>query len=168
MSIKILVKDKNLEIKEQKVVEKYGEIRASCGDRIFIDEIVKNIEVELLNEDIKLTNATSDEVLLINFLTLLKQNPSEDIPKQFNDINLLNQLSTKLEFLKNDLFDDKYLIKDLNSLNKLVKKESQEKKNENILQKSILFQYDKKKSIEVAKESFEVYEKEDFKIFLHS
>ncbi|MFA7083783.1 MAG: hypothetical protein WC141_04525 [Arcobacteraceae bacterium] len=168
MSIKISIKDKNLTVKEQKTVEKYGEIKVDYGDWVFIDETKNNIAIEVYNEDLKLTCNTLDVIVLIDFIKLLQANPSENIPKQFNDLNLINQLTTKLEFLKSDLFDDEYLIKDLKSLEKLTETKPEEEKNKNTLQKSITFQYEQKNSIEVANESFEVYEKEDFKIFLRS
>jgi hypothetical protein len=83
-------------------------------------------------------------------------------------MGLINQLSTKLEFVKSDLFDEEYLIKDIQKLYQLLSVKSQEKISSNVLNKSIKFQYEKVETLEVENETFEVYKEDDFTIYLRT
>jgi hypothetical protein len=166
MSTKIVIKDKKLNLKEQRVVEQYYEIMIDYGDWIFIDESQKNVKVEIENEDLILLFPSDDKIVLKALIKCLKENPSENIPAQFSDMGLINQLSTKLEFVKSDLFDEEYLIKDIQKLYQLLSVKSQEKISSSVLNKSIKFQYEKVETLEVENETFEVYKEDDFTIYL--
>jgi hypothetical protein len=166
MSIKIVIKDKNLTVKEHKVVERYYECVIDYGDWIFIEESQKNVKFETENEDLLLLFSSDDTIVLKSLVKCLKENPNENIPAQFSDMGLINQLSTKLEFLKNDLFDEEYFIKDIDKLNSLLNGKSQEKVTASVLNKSVKFQYEKQETIEVENETFEVYKEDDFTIYL--
>lgn len=168
MSTKIWVKDKNTNLKEHTIVEKYCEIVVDSGDLVFVDESKHNIVFEIKNNDLKLILNGDDIIVLKEFIRLLKENPNENFPAQFSDKSLLNQLSTKLEFVKNDLFDMDCLIKDFQKLQELIGIKPIETKNENELHKSIKFQYVKQNSIEVDGESFDVYKEGDFQIYLRN
>lgn len=168
MSTKISVKDKNTHLKEHTIVEKYCEIMVDYGDVVFVEESKNNICFEIKNDDLKLILNSEETIVLKEFIKLLKANPNENFPAQFSDISLLNQLSTKLEFVKNDLFDDDYLIKDFQKLQELIGIKPIEIKNDNEIKKSIKFQYEKKETIEVEEESFEVYKDGDFQIYLRT
>jgi len=168
MSIKIVIKDKNLTVKEHKVVERYYECVIDYGDWIFIEESQKNVKFETENEDLLLLFSSDDTIVLKSLLKCLKENPNENIPAQFSDMGLINQLSTKLEFLKNDLFDEEYFIKDIDKLNSLLNGKSQEKVTASVLNKSVKFQYEKQETIEVENETFEVYKEGDFTIYLRT
>lgn len=166
MPIKITIKDKNLMIKEHKRVEHYYECVIDYGDWIFVEESQKNVKFEIDKNDLVLIFSSDDKIVLKSLVTCLKENPNENIPAQFSDMSLINQLSTKLEFIKNDLFDDEYLIKDITKLNSLVSLKSQEKTTASILNRSVKFQYEKQETIEVENETFEVYKEDDFTIYL--
>lgn len=168
MSIKIVIKDKNLTVKEHKVVERYYECVIDYGDWIFIEESQKNVKFETENEDLLLLFSSDDTIVLKSLLKRLKENPNENIPAQFSDMGLINQLSTKLEFVKNDLFDEEYFIKDIDKLNSLLNGKSQEKVTASVLNKSVKFQYEKQETLEVENETFEVYKEGDFTIYLRT
>lgn len=168
MSIKIVIKDKNLTVKEHKFVERYYECVIDYGDWIFIEESQKNVKFETENEDLLLLFSSDDTIVLKSLIKCLKENPNENIPAQFSDMGLINQLSTKLEFLKNDLFDEEYFIKDIDKLNSLLNGKSQEKVTASVLNKSVKFQYEKQEMLEVENETFEVYKEGDFTIYLRT
>ncbi|MFA7570308.1 MAG: hypothetical protein WCY75_03550 [Sulfurimonadaceae bacterium] len=168
MSIKIVIKDKNLTVKEHKVVERYYECVIDYGDWIFIEESQKNVKFETENEDLLLLFSSDDTIVLKSLVKCLKENPNENIPAQFSDMGLINQLSTKLEFVKNDLFDEEYFIKDIDKLNSLLNGKSQEKVTASVLNKSVKFQYEKQETLEVENETFEVYKEGDFIIYLRT
>lgn len=167
MSLQIIIKDKNLEKRVFEVSDIYLEIPIECGDWIFIDEVKNNIHFEVLNEDLKLHFNNECVVVLKNVVKLLMQNPDTTIPAQFNDTTLLDAVTTKLEFVKNDLFDEAYFIKDFQMLNTLLNIKKQDEEVINTLHKSVKFQYDKQATIEVNNEVFDVYSEENLTIFIH-
>jgi hypothetical protein len=168
MSIKIVIKDKNLTVKEHKVVERYYECVIDYGDWIFIEESQKEVKFEIENEDLLLIFPSDDKIILKSLIKCLQENPNENIPAQFSDMGLINQLSTKLEFVKNDLFDESYLVKNIQQLQALLSAKSQEKITASVLNKSVKFQYEKQETLEVENETFEVYKEGDFTIYLRT
>lgn len=167
MGIQIRIKDKNGNKKLFDVNDVYSEIGIECGDWIYVDEVKSSIAFDVINTDLKLTFSNGCAVVLLNLIQLFMENPNGNIAGQFNDIALLNAVTTKLEFLKSDLFDDAYCIEDITLLNTVVKIKQSEEEKLNMLEKSVKFQYDKQTELEVKNEKFDVYAQENLTIFIH-
>lgn len=166
MSIKVSIKNKNSTLRHLNLTQIYNEIEVQCGDSIYIDEEKKNLQFECINDDLKLFFNHGKSVLLKNFVKLLCENPNKDIPAQFNDMSILNSTTTLLEFVKSDLFDEEYCIKDFNTLQNILKPQKNEEKVPNLLHKSVKFQYEKATTVLIGNETFEQYRENDLTIYI--
>lgn len=169
MSIKISIKDKNSNKKNLDLTNHYNEIVVSCGDWIFVDEVKNNIQFEIINNnDLKLFFNNNCVVLFKDLVKLLIENPNENIPAQFNDMSILNSTTTKLEFIKSDLFDDEYCIKDFKILQNIIQPKKREENGVNLLHKSVKFQYEKATTVQIENETFDRYCEEDLTIYIYT
>lgn len=167
MGLQIIIKDKNLNKQVFNVNDVYSEISVECGDLVSIDEVKSAVVFEVLNNDLKLSFNNGCVVVLINLIKLLTENPNGHIAGQFNDTTLLNAVTTKLEFVKSDLFDESYFIKDMAMLNTFLTLKKEDTEVINTLHKSVKFQYDKQAVLEINNEKFDVYSEENLTIFIH-
>ncbi|MFA6789055.1 MAG: hypothetical protein WCR15_05170, partial [Arcobacteraceae bacterium] len=150
MSIKISIKDKNSNTRNLELSNPYNEIVVEYGDCIFVDEVKNNLQFDSLNDiDLKLFFNNNCTVVLKNLIKLLIENPNEDIPAQFNDMSILNAITTQLEFVKSDLFDESCCIKDFQTLHNIIQPKKHEESSLHLLHKSVRFQYEKAKTVHV-------------------
>lgn len=169
MSIKISIKEKNSNTRNLDLTNPYNEIVVLYGDWIFVDEIKTNIQFEIINtDDLKLFFSNGCVVVFKNLVKLLIENPNENIPAQFNDMSILNSTTTKLEFVKSDLFDDEYSIKDFKTLQNIIQPKKLEVNGVNLLHKSVKFQYEKATTVQIDNETFDCYCEEDLTIYIYT
>ncbi|RXJ54122.1 immunoglobulin-like domain-containing protein [Candidatus Marinarcus aquaticus] len=110
MSNVIKITDKNGNIQELQV-DKNIELSVQSGDYVFIDELLNAVQLEIINNDnLKVVFPNGNEVVLNDIAKLISENPTGEIAPQFSDEELINSLTTKLEFLQNDLFDEGAVI----------------------------------------------------------
>ncbi|WP_419769946.1 MAG: hypothetical protein ACNI3C_11500 [Candidatus Marinarcus sp.] len=113
MANKVRIKDKNKNITEVEIRENL-ELEISSGDYVYIDESLNQLKLEIIDKnDLKITFSNGLELLLKEITELICHNPTRDeIAPQFNDMEIINLVTTKLEFLHDNLFDNGYLIAD--------------------------------------------------------
>ncbi len=169
MSIKISIKDKNSNTRNLELINPYNEIVVEYGDCIFVDEVKSNLQFDSLNDiDLKLFFNNNCTVVLKNLIKLLIENPNENIPAQFNDMSILNTITTQLEFVKSDLFDESYCIKDFQTLHNIIQPKKHEDTPLNLLHKSVRFQYEKAKTVHIQNETFDTYNEENLTIYIYT
>ncbi len=167
MSVKIIIKNRNNQSKEYIVSQNVEEVFVERGDDIFVTQGINNIKLEIVNNDLKIIFTNNKIVLLKDFVKLLEENPIQDIAPQFNDLLLLNQLTTKIEFMKSSLFDVDCNIVKKDDLEHLMKNEKEEKV-EQLSHKSIKFLANKQSNIKIEDEEFEYYLQDNFKVFIRN